>query len=91
MILRAGLVYPLVVGGRAVGALDADAELRLTWPPWYPVTSEDRARDATTLVALVAAGQLSRETARRLLATDWGLVDLAGEQARVDSELGSAA
>jgi len=91
MILRAGLVYPLTAGGRVLGALDAGAELRLVWPPWYPATSEDRARDATTLVALVAAGQLSRETARRLLAADWGLVDVAGEQARVDSEIGSAA
>jgi len=55
------------------------------------VTSADRARDATTLMALVQAGQLSRETARRLLAADWGLVDVAGEQARVDREMGSAA
>ena len=86
MILRAGRVYPLVVGGQAVGALDAEAELRLAWPAWYPVTSEDRARDASTLVALVEAGQLSRETARRLLAADWGIVDVAGEQARVDGE-----
>ncbi len=91
MMLRAGTVYPLVVGGRALGPLDVEAELRLAWPPWYPATSEDRARDATTLVALVAAGQLSRETARRLLAADWGLVDIAGEQARVDSEMGSIA
>jgi len=91
MMLRAGNVYPLVVGGRTLGALDAEAELRLAWPPWYPATSEDRARDATTLVALVAAGQLSRETARRLLAADWGLVDVTGEQARVDRELGSIA
>ena len=91
MILRAGLVYPLMVGGRVLGALDAEAELRLVWPPWYPVTSEDRARDATTLMALVTAGQLSRETARRLLAADWGLVDVAGEKARVDGEMGNAA
>ncbi len=91
MILRAGLVYPLVAGGRALGALEAEAELRLVWPPWYPATSEDRARDATTLLALAEAGQLSRETVRRLLAADWGLVDLAGEQARIDSEMGNAA
>ncbi len=91
MMLRAGLIYPLTAGGRVLGVLDAEAELRLVWPPWYPVTSEDRARDATTLMALVAAGQLSRETARRLLAADWGLVDVAGEQARVDCEMGNAA
>jgi len=91
MMLRAGLVYPLTAGGRALGVLDAGAELHLVWPPWYPATSEDRARDATTLVALVAAGQLSRETARRLLASDWGLLDVAGEQARVDADMGNAA
>ena len=98
MILRAGHVYRLTAAGRALPKLDAEAEVQLEWPPWYPATSEDRARDAATLVALVGAGHLSRETARRLLAGDWGLMDIAGEQARVDreamgpgAEMGSAA
>ncbi len=72
MILRASAVYPLKVGGVALGALDAEAALRLVWPPWYPATSEDRARDAGTVLQLVAAGQMSADVAGRVLAADWG-------------------
>ena len=81
MILRAGQVYPLRAGGRALGALDPEAELRLVWPPWYPATSEDRARDAATVMALVQGGLLGRAAARRLLAADWAGADAGGADA----------
>ncbi len=87
MILRAAAVYPLVVGGVAVGRLDADAALSLVWPPWYPATSEDRSRDAATVVALIKAGQMSPEAGRRLLAADWGL-DGAEERALLEGVRG---
>lgn len=83
MILRAGLVYPLVTGGVPIGALDAEAALSLVWPPWYPATSEDRARDAATILSLVAAGQITKATGMRVLASDWG-VDAAAEAALMD-------
>jgi hypothetical protein len=73
MILRAAARYPLVVGGVAVGALDAGAALRLVWPPWYPSSSEDRARDAATLSSLATTGRLSAATVRRWLDDDWGV------------------
>jgi hypothetical protein len=72
MILRASARYPLVVGGVSLGALDEGAALRLVWPPWYPVSSEDRARDAATLLSLDAAGMLSGDTVARWLADEWG-------------------
>ena len=78
MVLAASQRYPLRAEGAPLPALDAGAALRLVWPPWYPAGSEDRARDAATLIALVAAEQLPAETARRWLAADWGIV---GEQA----------
>jgi hypothetical protein len=74
MILRATARYPLVVGGGAVGVLDAGAALRLVWPPWYPSSSEDRARDAATLVSLDSQGFLQPGTLRRWLDDDWGSV-----------------
>ncbi len=61
-----------MVGGVAVGALDEGAALRLVWPPWYPSSSEDRARDAATLMALVGQGLLQPGTMRRWLEDDWG-------------------
>lgn len=78
MILLAAQRYPLRVEGQALPALDAGAALRLVWPPWYPAGSEDRARDAATLIALVEAKQLRPETAQRWLTAEWGVV---GEQA----------
>ena len=78
MILRAAGRYPLVVGGVALGAVDAGVELGLVWPPWYPASSEDRARDAATLMALAGGGLLAPGTVRRWLDDDWGSV---GERA----------
>ena len=69
MVLRAGAVYPIA----ALGAVDAEADVRLEWPPWYPATSEDRARDAATVVRLVEAGLVDRAGGLRLLAADWGV------------------
>ncbi len=83
MMLRAGARYPLRVGGALVGPLDAEAGLSLVWPPWYPATSEDRARDAGTVIALVEAGRMSEATALRLLAADWGF-DPAAEAKRLE-------
>lgn len=72
LMLRAAERYPVVVGGRVVEGLDAGAALRLIWPPWYPASSDDRARDAATLIALSEAGKLAPATVKRWLAADWG-------------------
>ena len=71
LILRAAQVYPLQAEGKALGTLDPAAALTLVWPPWYPATSEDQARDAATILSLVQGGLLGRKAARRLLAADW--------------------
>jgi hypothetical protein len=90
MIVRASGVYPLLVGGATVGALDASADVTLRWPDWYPADSADRARDADTVLRLVEARQLSRETGLRILAPDYDIEDVRGELARIAAE-GSAA
>ena len=72
MILRASARYPLRVGGVALGVLDTGASLGLVWPPWYPASSEDRARDAATLMSLADAGRLERAVVQRWLDADWG-------------------
>lgn len=78
MILQAARRYPLRVEGQQLAEMDGSAPLRLLWPPWYPTGSEDRARDAATLLQLVDAKQLKPETAQRWLASEWGVI---GEQA----------
>jgi hypothetical protein len=85
MMLRAAEIYPLQVEGRDLPPLDAWAPLSLRWPDWYPPDAADRQRDAATIVALVQAGMLSRETGLRVLAPDYDIEDAGRELGRISS------
>ena len=84
MVLRASRRYRLRIGGVDLAPLDPDAQLSLAWPRWYPDSAQDRAADARTLIALVAAGQISRDTALRFLAPTYGVQDIQAELGRVE-------
>jgi hypothetical protein len=86
MILRAASIYTLVLEGRALPSVDADAALTLCWPEWYPDDPLDRQRTAQTMISLVAAKQISRETALRVLGAQYGIEDGTAELARVRAE-----
>ena len=83
MILRAGEKYQLRVADTDVAKLDPTATLSLIWPAWYPQTSEDRQRDASTVTTLVANSQLSRETALKAIAATYDIEDIPAELARI--------
>jgi hypothetical protein len=83
MMLRASNVFPLRVEGVALCKISAEAPLSLRWPDWYPPDSADRQRDAATILSLVQAGMLSRETALRVLAPDYDIEDAVGELGRI--------
>ena len=83
MILRAGEKYQLRVADTDVAKLDPTAKLSLIWPAWYPQTSEDRQRDASTVTTLVANSQLSRETALKAIAATYDIEDIPAELARI--------
>ena len=85
MMLRASEVFSLTVDGKVLPPLDAEAALSLRWPDWYPPDAADRQRDAATVVALVDAGMLSRETALRVLAPDYDIADAGQELGRITS------
>ncbi len=86
MILLASRRYSLQVGGQTVTPMDPHAALSLVWPGWYPQTAEDRKSDAQSVIALVGAGQLSRETALKSLADSYDIVDIPAELARIAAE-----
>jgi hypothetical protein len=85
MMLRAGESFALTVDGAAFPVLDSSAPLTLRWPDWYPPDSADRQRDAATVLSLVGAGMLSRETALRILAPDYDIADAGEELGRITS------
>jgi hypothetical protein len=86
MILRANRTYPLHVGGRVLPRLDCDAVVSLRWPDWYPDDALDGQRTAETLISLVAAQQMSRETALRVLAASYDIEDVDAELQRIAGE-----
>ena len=86
MVMRASHAYPLSVMGREVAELDLSARLSLTWPRWYPLSADDRQRDALTLSTLADAGQISRETAVKTIADTYDIEDVPAELARIATD-----
>jgi len=86
MVLRASSAMRLRVLGAPVGTLDATARLSLAWPRWTPTTADERASDAASLVALLNAGLISRESAAKSIADSWGVIDVHAELRRVESD-----
>jgi len=68
LIVRASQVYSLVVFGEEIGAIDVATSLSLKWPRWYPTTADDRQKDVQSLISLVTAGCISRDTALKAIA-----------------------
>ncbi len=86
MVLRARSQYPLRVLGQPVPDLDPNARLTLKWPRWYPLTADDRQKDAQTLATLVRSGQLSRETAVKAIADTYDIDNVPAELARIAAD-----
>jgi hypothetical protein len=86
MVLRAAQVYRLQILGDELYRPDPDIRLTLKWPRWYPLTAEDRLRDAQTLATLISNGTISRETALKAVADSYDLEDIAAELTRIATD-----
>jgi hypothetical protein len=86
MVLRAAQVYRLQILGDELYKPDPDIRLTLKWPRWYPLTAEDRLRDAQTLATLISNGTISRETALKAVADSYDLEDIAAELTRIATD-----
>jgi hypothetical protein len=87
MVLRASVIYRLHIMGREVTPVDTGAQLSLNWPRWYPLTADDRQRDAQTLRTLLDAGLISRESAVKAIADTYDIEDVSAELGRVHTDL----
>ncbi len=86
MVLRATSRYPLRVLGQPAPKVDPNVRLSLKWPRWYPLTADDRQKDAQTLATLIQSGQLSRETAVKAIADTYDIDDIPAELARIAAD-----
>jgi len=84
MVVRASAVFPLLVMGDAVAPLDPAQRLNLRWPRWYPLSADDRLKEAQAVAILANAGQISRGTAVKTLAVANGVMDVEAELNAID-------
>jgi Phage portal protein, SPP1 Gp6-like len=85
MIVQASQVYRLEVFGTKIMPLDPGGPLSLKWPTWYPLSADDRQKDAQTLSTLTSAGLLSKETAVKAICAAYDIDNLSDELARIVS------
>lgn len=79
MIVAASHIYKLQVMGTIVAPLNRAVRLTLRWPRWYPLSADDRLKEAQAISILANAGQISQQTAVKSLAAAMGVVDVNAE------------
>jgi hypothetical protein len=87
MVVQASNVFPLKVLGADVPPLDMTARISLRWPRWYPLSADDRMKEAQAISMLANAGQISREAAVKSLATANGVADVEAELDAIDQDI----
>jgi hypothetical protein len=86
MVVRASQVFPLRVMGEIMAPLDTSQRLNLRWPRWYPLSADDRLKEAQAVAILTGAGQLSREAGVKTLAPSHGVADVEAELAAIEQD-----
>jgi hypothetical protein len=90
MIVKASQIMPIVIGKETYKDLP-DSEISLRWPKWAPSTAADKQAEAIALDTLTKAGILSKQTATRVIAVDYGIEDPVAEAAMATQEAETAA
>jgi hypothetical protein len=86
MVVRASQVFSLQVMGETMPDLDMSQRLSLRWPRWYPLSADDRLKEAQAVATLTGAGQLSTQTAVKTLAPSHGIADVEAELQAIEQD-----
>jgi hypothetical protein len=87
MVVQASQIFPLRIAGRDVKPLDNAARISLRWPRWYPLSADDRMKEAQAVSLLAGAGQISRQAAVKSLADANGIADIEVELDALDRDV----
>ncbi len=86
MVVKASHLFPLMLRGEAVPPLDRGQRLSLRWPRWYPLSADDRLKEAQAVATLVNAGQMSRAAGIKATAAMNDVGDVEAELNAIDQE-----
>jgi hypothetical protein len=87
MVVRASNVFPLKVFGQDIPPLEEGIKISLRWPRWYPLSADDRMKEAQAISMLANAGQISRAAAVKSLASANGVADVEAELDAIDRDI----
>ena len=88
MLVKAHAKFPLKMkDGTALPEIGADRPITLRWPAWYAPTMQDMLDRANTLHTLCDSALLSRETAIKILASEYDIEDAAAEKLLADADM----
>ena len=76
MMMQIASQMPIKVRGKLMRVSSADEPLTLLWPDWFPATPFDMQTEASTIVALVLNGVMSKDEALRQLRTNTSIMKI---------------
>lgn len=86
MVVRASHVFQLIVRDELVAPLDGSQRLNLHWPRWYPLSADDRLKEAQAVATLVNAGQMSQEAGVKTMSKINDIDDIAEELSAIKQD-----
>lgn len=88
MIIKANQLFPLIIDDRIIvkGSLDNNSKLSLIWPAWYAPTSSDKVELANGLKSFRDAGNLSRESAVKSIASVFDIENVEEEITKIKTD-----
>lgn len=86
MVIKASQVFPLMVMGQELPPLDGTKRISLRWPRWYPLSADDRLKEAQAIATLANSGQVSRQTAVKAVAASHDITDVEAELNAIDQD-----
>jgi hypothetical protein len=87
MVVRASHMFPLTVRGEVLPPLPTGVRLTLRWPRWYPLSADDRLKEAQAVATLSGAGQISRESGVKAVAASLSISDVQAELQAIDQDV----
>ena len=88
MILAARQRFEITLSGTVMPCVDPHVQMSLRWPTWYPVSADDRLKEAQAIATLAGAGQISQEAAVNNLRHAMTITDVEAELTRIRQEQG---
>jgi hypothetical protein len=86
MVIRASNSFPLRIMGEEVAPMSMSPRVTLRWPRWYPMSADDRVKEAQAVAMLANAGQISKRASVKSLADANGVADVEAELSAISQD-----